>query len=182
MKYFLSLVFILAIAPKAALAAVNDEDPTRFCSSAGECSAPMEKIVKNYSQAGVPFVRSALDAFSGACYHLDPSYDPNYTHYGAFVFQNQSAVLSVAGLFSFFYSEDPYKGMSSVEVEKHVLDGGSAMKPVVMNKDSVELTFIASSSDTRYWFRGVNDRLYVIGRQASAGSSPTLVFCEMIRH
>ena len=158
-------------------------DPSQFCDGGG-CSTPMIAIAKAYGEGFADFAQKDISGFSGKCFHLDNIYDPNYAHYGAFTFAHEKNQLFINGMFGFFYEEDPYSGLSAVDLRSALEKNGSKGTAGVVRADHIELAYIEPSSEIRYWYRSdkIKKTLYVIGRQMAAGSTTSLVFCKLLAH
>lgn len=157
-------------------------DPTQLCNG-HNCSEPMLAIIEEYKQADAEFAQADLSAYSGKCFHLNSMYNPDYPHFGAFVFE-KSAPIHIMGIFGFFYESDPYAGLTAEETKSELILRGSKGAEGILETDHAELAYIGESSELRYWFRSSVDQnsMFVIGRQAYSGSMSSLLFCHMLKH
>ncbi len=159
-------------------------DPSQLCEG-NPCSQPMINISQQYKEGFADFAGQDLSAYSGKCFHMNSMYDPNYAHYGAFVFAKSSQRMMISGLFGFFYDEDPYSGMNAEEMKSAFEKSGSNGAPGIVRPDHIELAYIYPVAELRYWFRSDKSKktLFMIGRQAdNANGISSLVFCKMLRH
>lgn len=111
-------------------------------------------------------------------------YNPDYPHFGAFVFQ-KSAPIHIMGIFGFFYESDPYAGLTPEETKSELILRGSKGAEGILEPDHAELAYVGESSELRYWFRSSADQnsMFVIGRQANgSGGMSSLLFCHMLKH
>ncbi|MDG0816030.1 hypothetical protein [Bdellovibrio svalbardensis] len=160
-------------------------DPSNFCVENPQCSEPMKNIAKSYGEGFATFTQKNVSAFSGKCFHMDPIYDPDHAHFGAFAFESQPSKILINGLFGFFYEGDPFAGMTVGETIAAIREGSAQASEGVLRPDHVELAFKTSATDIRYWFRSdkAQKNLFVIGKQVSANSSSAkLVFCKLLAH
>lgn len=155
-------------------------NPAELCNDSSPCTANMKAVITSYTQGSLQFTQKLPRGFSGACYHQDPSYDANTTHYGAFAFTPQNSQIMASGLFFFFYAQDPYQGLSLEQMLQRMQQGGSQLTATLQTSDHLELSFGPS---VRYWFRSdkSSGALAVIGQEQSGGSV-TRVFCTMTPH
>jgi hypothetical protein len=159
-------------------------DPTTICDG-GVCSEPMQNIVDGYTQGVAGFANQALTGYSGKCFHLSSQFDPNHAHHGGFVFAKADGEITISGSFNFFYSEDPYQGMTAEEMKQRFYDNGSKMSPGKETSTEVQLTHIYDETDIRYSYRSDDSKknLFVIGTTSDKGGNvSSAVFCKMLRH
>jgi hypothetical protein len=169
----LSLIFIFQSAWAA-------ENPADFCSGNSECTEKMQEISLGYKNGNGQFKKEDLIRFSGSCYHLSYLYDKNHEHHSAFIFEKNGRDLMADGIFTFFYEEDPFSKMSSLELKNWFINNKSKMVKTIKKFNHVELQFLGPGSDYHYWFRNNqnNSKLYLIGKQLGENYLG-LVFCEM---
>lgn len=156
------------------------EDPSRFCDVL-DCSKPMHEISQAYRAGNKNFTNHDLTAYSGACYHISPIYDPNYAHYGVKTFRREGNQLLVNGFFGFFYNEDPYAQNTAAEIEED-LSHRYTPNAGEIHEDYAALNFYTDTTAINYWYRSSPDesKLYLISRQS--GTNPNwyaYYFCRL---
>lgn len=180
----LALILLVSIFTTHAFAAQTfSPDPTQLCNGSS-CSQPMLSIIEDYKHGSAQFAQVDLSAYSGKCFHLNSMYDPEYAHFGAFVFQ-KSAPLYIMGIFGFFYESDPYAGLTPEETKSELILRGSKGAEGILEKDHAELVYLGERSELRYWFRNSADQksMLVIGRQSDgAAGVSSMLFCRMLKH
>ncbi len=159
------------------------EDPATFCDGGDACTRRMKNISAGYNTGTIDFTSKELAAYSGECVHLNPDYDPEHIHHGAFVFKTKDQQTVTNGVFSFFSETDPYAKLTSVELANRLGDDGSYVPVQVVANTHLEIAFVTAESDIRYWFRSTpgKDKLFLIGRNSGTQYS-SLVFCELNLH
>jgi len=155
------------------------EDPSTFCDENPYCTDKMNQITSEYKLGNDQFASLPLSAFSGGCYHLSPLYESSHEHHGAFIFERSQDDLMTDGIFSFFYEQDPFDGVSALEMKAWFQSQNSTMVQTVQRNNQIELQFLGDQSDYHYWFRNNKQqtKLLVIAKQQSSGYSG-LIFCE----
>jgi len=176
MNIISSLLFLLI--SQAVLAS----EPNQLCQQNPGCTSEMKQILELYKIGNSEFIQADLSAFSGVCYHLDPDYDPQTAHHGAFVFEKVPEGSTAIGVFSFYAPENPYQNLSATQLKDYL---SQSSKPALLEKttDSIELNYKYPETQITYWFRSLagSNQLIVIGHQAHLTSHRSL-FCRMNRH
>lgn len=184
MKKFLIFSFSAFLSVSA-----SAQDLSTICAN-NDCSAPMQNILSQYnSQQNVDFLKKPLSAFSGACYHLDSSYDPEYPHYGVMAFKPTAAGFDMNGYFGFFYNEDPYEGTSPEVIENDLerkgyrWTSGNILKFDSDYGSYADVLIETPSTKIEYWIRSDSSaqNLYLIGLWQGVGQSvwQKALFCEL---
>jgi hypothetical protein len=155
------------------------ETPEHFCDINPYCTEAMHDVVETYRAGDTGFVTREASGYSGECYHINEQYDPTTTHHGAFTFEKSPKGFISYGVFSFFASENPYKGLSFVELKER-LSQLSNPSLALVNSEAVTMEFQNGDSKISYWFRSGSDAkvLTVIGLEAQQ-STRNFVFCKM---
>lgn len=145
--------------PKAA------DEPENFC-TAQACSLPMRQISDAYKVGTLPPLNIDPKAYSGACYHLNPSYNAEDQHYGvtSFEVRNNGQVL-INGFFGFFYQNDPYEHSRASEIVSD-LNRKYAPSQGLLFANHIESRFWSETAQITYWYRTSQDQttLLLIGQ------------------
>ena len=176
MKFY--LIISLLIISLGVMA--REENPAKFCNQNPECTQKMIEISNDYQNGNKLFSKEILDGFSGECFHLSSLYESKHAHHGAFIFEQSGRDLMADGIFTFFYNEDPFIAMNSIELKDWFISQNSHMVKTIKKLNQIEMQFLGDTSDYHYWFRShpKTGKLLVIGKQASS-EYLGFVFCEM---
>ncbi|MBC7741394.1 MAG: hypothetical protein H7061_04300 [Bdellovibrionaceae bacterium] len=163
----------------------SPENPGQFCETEN-CTEAMKDISQHYKAGQINFIKQPLRSYSGNCFHLNPDYDAEHTHHGAFAFKTQGETTTTNGVFSFFSETDPYQNMSAAELANYLGDDKTyaPLRAVEIDGEPhFELSFLTVENSIRYWFRSSPDfqRLFLIGQNAGVHYA-SLVFCEFNLH
>lgn len=94
-------------------------EPLPVICAAVQCTEKMQAIERGL-YGGTNVDRAELPAvYSGECFHLSPSYNPNHTHYGMTFLETRGSEIFFNGSFGFFYSENPWANWTVEDARKN---------------------------------------------------------------
>lgn len=157
------------------------ENPETFCEDSGLCSEKMIQMTEEFKKnKSIDFLSTELTGYSGECYHLSNSDDPEQKQHAAFVFEKRNQSYFADGEFAFFYEENPYLNLTTEEFRKKLLSSEDRFRPIEVQENQAVLGIDFDSADLKYWFRSSEDQknLNLIGRIATSLSIKYL-FCRL---
>jgi len=151
-----------------------------LCQNQSDCSPAMRQILSRHQQASAPIIPSLIGT-SGECYYLHPSYKPDQRHYGGFVFESQGSVTFAAGLFAFFYKDNPYRKLTAQQMKELFAQSGSSMRPLWLNETEALLPISGDPNSSEYVYSIKQDELgvLVIGKLSPLHGKDTAIFCSL---
>lgn len=173
MKYL--ILSLLLLSPTLTRA----EDPIYWNPCFGrECPAETQKISEEFMQADGIKEESLPVIFSGSCYHLTPSLNPNIEHFGVVLLDNHEGTNYTGGEYGFFYKENPYRDLDVQKARKTFNDTYTDRHRIKLHENYAYSDMNPGATGpeiVKYWMRQKNNFLYVVGQW---GGSHTIV-CRM---
>ena len=151
-----------------------------LCQDPSACSTEMKEILERHQTATRPTFLT-LTGTSGDCYYLHPSYKPNQRHHGGFVFEPQNSQVFAAGLFAFFYKDNPYRKLNAQQMKELFAQSGSTLRPLWFKQSEALLPISGDPNSQEYVYsiRQDDKGLLVIGQLSPMYGKPTAIFCSL---
>ncbi|MBX3039360.1 MAG: hypothetical protein KF789_01470 [Bdellovibrionaceae bacterium] len=155
--------------------------------SGGGCTPKMQEIQNSFSSGTEfnPLLAGPTASYSGSCYYMMRSINPNQEHHGGFIlWRNEDDAMHFNGVFHFFAKSDPYEGMTGEEMFKQIRSRSTTPHPVREETTQGHVLIASESANLHYWMRTNADgsEMYLLSLWDFKGAPSNSSFCNLRRH
>ncbi|HRO67167.1 MAG TPA: hypothetical protein PL182_06365 [Pseudobdellovibrionaceae bacterium] len=157
-----------------------------LCSNGG-CTQKMTEIQNAFASGTEfnPLLAGPTAAYSGSCYYMMSSIDPNHENHGGFVlWRDEDDVMHFNGVFHFFAKSDPYEGMTGGEMFKLIRSKSTTPHPVREETTMGHVIIASETANLHYWMRTNSDgsEMYLLSQWIFKAGPSNSSFCRLKRH